>query len=122
MNNAKEGNLLPFPLTLSHPAYADERKQITKAFKLSCQYLDNNFTKELCQEAMFISRLWKLFICNTLVQSEIGDYCRSTNGKGPDFHLISFLNGKDLYIECVCRQRPDACKINLIKNNNFMTF
>jgi len=71
-------------------------------------------------EDNFFSKLWELFVCYTLIRSKAEDYLSPTKGKGPDFLLKSFYEGKNIYIECVCPQDLDPEKGgSLIKNKSY---
>lgn len=92
---------------------------IEDAFRLCQAYLDKDFKKLFPLEKDFFPRLWELFVCNTLVQSQAAGHLQPNKGKGPDFFLKDFCEGKHLYIECVCPQDADFHKSrNVIENKS----
>lgn len=96
---------------------SSRRQKIENAYDRCKQFLDRNFEKEFPLAGQFFSRLWELFVCDTLKGSKLGGNLKPTNGEGPDFLLENVEDGKNIYIECVCPQ--DTTKPGLIQNESF---
>jgi transcriptional regulator with XRE-family HTH domain len=95
----------------------DHVEQIEQAYKRCKPYLDKDFKKLFPLKDAFFPRLWELFVCERLLLNGLEDYLRASKGKGPDFVLENYYEGKNLYIECVCPQEATEEKI---ENKSFV--
>ncbi len=107
------------PLFNNLLANKEYTNDIEEKYAFNKKYLDPNFENFFPSNDSFLPKLWELDICDVLTKSQYRDFLMPGRGEGPDFVLSKIINAKDLYIECVCPNRPEAGKESLIENFDF---